>query len=95
MQAVTLEVILRVVFGVADGPRLERLRELLLDVLAETASPRAQLLALAAPPLRRRRRLRRASRRQLGEVDELLYAEIAEHRAAAGPRPSATTSSRC
>ena len=29
MQAITLEVILRVVFGVADGPRLERLRGLL------------------------------------------------------------------
>ena len=33
MQAVTLEVILRVVFGVADGPRLERLRGMLGRVL--------------------------------------------------------------
>ena len=39
MQAVTLEVILRVVFGVADGPRLERLRGMLGKVLVETASP--------------------------------------------------------
>ena len=31
MQAITLEVILRVVFGVADGPRLERLRGMLGD----------------------------------------------------------------
>ncbi len=29
MQAMTLEVILRVVFGVAEGPRLEQLRVLL------------------------------------------------------------------
>src|SRR6187551_1343396 len=37
MQAVTLEVILRVVFGVSSGPRLERLRETLSTVLEETA----------------------------------------------------------
>ena len=43
MQAITLEVILRVVFGVADGPRLERLRGVLATVLTETASPRSQL----------------------------------------------------
>ena len=40
MQAITLEVILRVVFGVPDGPRLERLRAMLTNVLQETASPR-------------------------------------------------------
>ncbi len=39
MQAVTLEVILRVVFGVSDGPRLEQLRGMLGKVLMETASP--------------------------------------------------------
>ena len=47
MQAITLEVILRVVFGVAEGPRLERLRGVLTDVLEETASPFAQLIGLA------------------------------------------------
>ena len=47
MQAVTLEVILRAVFGVSDGPRLERLRGMLATVLTETASPRAQLVGLA------------------------------------------------
>jgi cytochrome P450 len=79
MQAITLEVILRVVFGVAEGPRLERLRVLLTELLAETASPFAQLLGLA---------LRRFGGRgpwarlegQLRAVDELLYAEIAERR---------------
>jgi cytochrome P450 family 135 len=82
MQAITLEVILRVVFGVAEGPRLERLRVLLTELLAETASPFAQLLGLA---------LRRFGGRgpwarlegQLKAIDELLYAEIAERRAEA------------
>src|SRR5262249_32206678 len=50
MQAVTLEVILRVVFGVSEGPRLERLRDLLRGLLAETSSTVTQLLVL----LRRR-----------------------------------------
>jgi cytochrome P450 len=83
MQAITLDVILRVVFGVAEGPRLERLRGLLTGVLEETASPTAQLVGLA---------LRRFGGRgpwarfegQLKAVDELLYAEIAERRAAGG-----------
>jgi cytochrome P450 len=78
MQAVTLEVILRVVFGVAEGPRLERLRGLLTRVLNETASPVAQLIGLAT------RRLGRGPWDRfeglLGEVDEQIYAEIAERR---------------
>jgi cytochrome P450 family 135 len=79
MQAITLEVILRVVFGVAEGSRLERLRELLTGVLERTASPGTQLIGLA---------MRRFGGRGpwakfegvLKAVDELLYAEIAEHR---------------
>jgi cytochrome P450 family 135 len=79
MQAITLEVILRAVFGVSEGPRLERLRGMLGSVLEETASPRAQLVGLAS---------RRFGGRgpwgkfegQLKAVDDLLYAEIAEHR---------------
>ena len=67
MQAITLEVILRVVFGVADGPRLERLRGVLATVLKETASPRAQLIGLADAPLPRRRRLGPASRASCGK----------------------------
>ena len=79
MQAVTLEVILRVVFGVAEGPRLERLRVVLTEVLEETASPFTQLIGLASrrfggqgPWAKFEGKLRAA--------DELLYAEIAEHR---------------
>jgi cytochrome P450 len=80
MQAITLEVILRVVFGVADGPRLERLRGMLGRVLTETASPQAQLIGLATRRFRGGNALARFEG-QLREVDELLYAEIAEHRA--------------
>jgi cytochrome P450 len=79
MQAVTLEVILRAVFGVSEGPGLERLRGMLAGVLAETASPSAQLVGLAT------RRFSKAGpwarfEGQLREVDELLRAEISEHR---------------
>ncbi len=79
MQAVTLEVILRAVFGVSTGPRLERLRGMLATVLQETASPSAQLIGLAT------RRFGGGGpwarfEGQLRAVDELLYAEIAEHR---------------
>jgi cytochrome P450 family 135 len=78
MQAVTLEAILRVVFGIAEGPRLERLRELLTTVLEETASPFTQLIGLATRRFGGRPWARFEGR--LKEVDELLYAEIAEHR---------------
>jgi cytochrome P450 len=79
MQAITLEVILRVVFGVADGPRLEQLRGVLTEVLEETASPFNQLIGLAT------RRFGGGPwakfEAKLKAADELLYAEIADHRA--------------
>jgi cytochrome P450 family 135 len=79
MQAVTLEAILRVVFGVADGPRLVLLRQMLATVLTETASPRQQLVGLATRRFGGRGPWARFEGK-LREVDELLYAEIAEHR---------------
>jgi cytochrome P450 family 135 len=78
MQAVTLEVILRAVFGVSDGPRLDRLRLLLRDLLLETGSARLQLTSLVAR--RRGRDPLAAVRPRLAQVDEALFAEIAEHR---------------
>jgi cytochrome P450 len=78
MQAVTLEVILRVVFGVSSGARLERLRGMLTTVLQETASPLTQLIALATR--RFSGGLLAKFEAQLKAVDELLFAEIAEHR---------------
>jgi cytochrome P450 len=79
MQAVTLEAILRVVFGVSEGPRLERLRGMLANVLQETASPRAQIVGLATRRFGGRGPWAKFEG-ALREVDELLYAEIAEHR---------------
>jgi cytochrome P450 family 135 len=78
MQAVTLEVILRAVFGVSEGPRLDRLRLLLRDLLVETGSARLQLTSLVAR--RRGRDPLAAVRARLAQVDEALFAEIAEHR---------------
>ncbi|MGN6663123.1 MAG: cytochrome P450 [Solirubrobacterales bacterium] len=79
MQAVTLEVILRVVFGVSTGPRLDRLRGMLSTVLEETTSPGRQVLGLALRRFGGKGPLARFEG-PLREVDELLFAEIAEHR---------------
>ncbi len=83
MRAVTLEVILRAVFGVSDEARLERLRTLLSGLLRESSSPALQLRVLIA------RRLGRSGplddiRRTNDEVDEVLAAEIADRRADPG-----------
>lgn len=78
MQALTLEVILRVVFGVAEGPRLDELRTLLGKVV--DIGP-VDILGWHNPRLQRFGPWRRGAERQR-RVDELLYAEIAERRQA-------------
>jgi cytochrome P450 len=80
MQTVTLDIILRVVFGVSEGPRLQRLREVLTRVLEETASPFTQLIGLASRRFGGRGPWAKFEG-QLRAVDELLYAEISERRA--------------
>jgi cytochrome P450 len=80
LQRLTLEVILRAVFGVHEGPRLDRLRGMLATVLQETASPRAQIIGLVTRRFGERGPYARFER-QLRAVDELMFAEIAEHRA--------------
>jgi cytochrome P450 len=81
MQAVTLEVILRVVFGVAEGSRLDRLRELLRGLLAETGSTSVQLRALLLSRVGGGgARVWGRLEERMREVDELLFAEISEHR---------------
>src|SRR5918994_2898608 len=103
MQAVTLEVIVRAVFGVTDPARGQLLRELLRGLLDATASFGLQfgfMLArrVGAPdPLEK-------LRRQRAEIDELLLAEIGERRAGGGgggtpslllsPRPPGSESLR-
>jgi cytochrome P450 family 135 len=83
MQAVTLEIILRAVFGVSDEGRLERLRALLTGMLSDMASPRLQLRILLARRFGRRDPLEEL-RRRTATVDEILHAEIAERRADPG-----------
>jgi cytochrome P450 len=78
MQAITLEVILRAVFGVAEGPRLDALRGMLGNLLVETGSPTMILRALVAR--RRGRDPLDSVRGRIDQVDEALMAEIAEHR---------------
>jgi cytochrome P450 len=80
MQAITLEVILKAVFGVTDPTRDARLHERLPSLLGDTASPILQFRVLLS------RRLRRGDplaglRELMREIDQLLLAEIAERRA--------------
>src|SRR4051812_30696679 len=80
MQAITLEVILGAVFGVADSQRRERLAGLLRELLRLTAAPSLQLVILVSrrfggpDPLARLDSL-------TAEIDEILLAEIGERRA--------------
>jgi cytochrome P450 len=83
MQAITLEVILRAVFGVRDGERMDLFRER-IPPLGELTSVLNWLpffdrdLGGLTPAAR--------GRRALAAVDELIYAEIAERRAAGDER---------
>jgi cytochrome P450 len=84
LQALTLEIILRTVFGLDEGPRLERLRRGLTDVLAIGANPISLLPALQrdlgpVSPWRRFLRDRAA-------VDAELFALIDERRRDPEPR---------
>ena len=80
MQHVTLEVILRAVFGVTDPERRTRLADQLGRLLAQTASGGLQFAVLLSrrigtrDPMTRLRALRR-------EIDAMLDLEIAERRA--------------
>jgi cytochrome P450 len=80
MQAVTLEVILRAVFGVTDEQRRQRLRELLPQLLDSTSSVSLQFKVLLS---RRFERLDPLGflRELSAEIDDLLFAEIKERRA--------------
>jgi cytochrome P450 len=81
MRAITLEVILRVVFGVTDRARLERLRELLPRLLDATASVSLSFRVLLARRLGRTDPLAAFGALSAG-IDELLMGDIAARRAA-------------
>jgi cytochrome P450 len=78
MQAITLEVILRAVFGLRDGERMDRFRERIprlgnLSSVLDWLPFMQRDLGGITPAAR--------FRRALAGVDELIYAEIAERRA--------------
>jgi cytochrome P450 family 135 len=81
MQAITLEIILRAVFGLAEGERLERLRVELRRLLDLSTSGLMPLALVVLGPERLPRFAPFA--RLMARVDELLYAEIAARRDAA------------
>ncbi|HEX6116326.1 MAG TPA: cytochrome P450 [Solirubrobacterales bacterium] len=80
MQAVTLEIILRTVFGVREGARLEALRSELRRLLDMVTNPRQALFLLALGP----ERIREFGpfKRDIARVDRLIHEEIAAHREA-------------
>ena len=78
MQAITLEVIMRTVFGVRDSARVERLRVVVRASLAWAAEPRRMAkLALLGP---RRVAERGTLRAALDPTDALIYEEIRARR---------------
>ncbi|MEA2294992.1 MAG: cytochrome family [Solirubrobacteraceae bacterium] len=79
MQAITLEVILRAVFGVEDPGRRDRLRGLLKGLLDQTSSARLQFAVLAARRLGLPDPLAKVEARQR-DLDDLLLSEIRDHR---------------
>jgi cytochrome P450 family 135 len=81
MQALTLRVIVRAVFGYDGGPEQARLTSALHDMIAPLASRNG--LMIAASLIRGRGRSRAAQRFGAARrtVDELLFAEIARRRA--------------
>jgi cytochrome P450 len=80
MQALTLEIILRTVFGAREGEGLAGLRDALRDYLNLLSDPRQLLPLILINP----RRIRRLPwfRRRMERVDELIYREIAARKRA-------------
>ncbi len=78
MQAITLEIIMRTVFGVQEGERLDRLRTGLRNMLDWTTRP-SRLVALAVLGPVRMRRLG-LLRQAIEPVNELIYAELHDRR---------------
>jgi cytochrome P450 len=80
-QAITLEIILRAVFGIKDAERLARLRDRLGRMLDMGMQPSA-LASIVLVPIRRTfgRRVWKRFRQLRSDVDEILYDEIRRRR---------------
>ena len=82
MQAITLDIILRTVFGVDEGSLLQKLRSLLIEFLRLVGSSPLLLirwLQINLGPLTSWQRVGKLSR----EIDTVLYEQIAQRKAAA------------
>jgi cytochrome P450 family 135 len=80
MQALTMEIILRAVFGVDEGARVTQLRDQLRRTLNLLSGPRFAVPAILIGP--RRLRHLRWFRRKLEPVDRLVFEEIRARRSA-------------
>lgn len=85
MQAVTLEIILRAVFGLTEGDRLTRLRVELRRVLDHLTDPRWVAFLIALGPERIPRF--RPFAREIARIDRSIYEVIAARRADPGAEP--------
>jgi cytochrome P450 len=81
MQAITLEVILRAVFGVSDAERLDPLRQALGELLEFTVGTARMAALIFAGPDRLRSNRVFGFRQMMERADELVLAEVARHRA--------------
>ena len=82
MQAITLDIILRTVFGVDEGPLLQKLRSLLIEFLNLVGSSPFLLihwLQINLGPLTSWQRIRKLGH----EIDTVLYEQIAQRKVAA------------
>jgi cytochrome P450 len=82
MQAITLDVVLRVIFGVREGARLEALRDRLRQMLDRVMGVGSMFLMLTAGPDRLERA--RLFRPVVAPVDALLAEQIRDPRASPG-----------
>ena len=80
MQALTLRVILRAVFGYQPGPEEDELSRRLREMIEPVAEPRGLLLMLSLGRLGSRRGAVQRFERSRRAVDEILYAEISRRR---------------
>src|SRR5687767_3661693 len=79
MQRITLEIVVRAIFGVTGGGGLERMREALTSMLDWTTEPSRLVLLVAAGPKGIRRLP--AYRRVMGALDDVIAEEVARRRA--------------
>jgi cytochrome P450 len=81
MQALTLRIILRAVFGYEPGPAEQELRQRLRAMVEPLARPRGMLMISALLRGRGERRAALEFEQRKRAVDEIIYAEIARRRA--------------